>query len=91
MIYKSVVNMKDCDLVCFFLVTCMPTETNRLLSKQSQYTEAHIPPAQSENSSCEQMKSVEQLCRQVEELTVQNAELVLKVQVQFQTCHCLCY
>ncbi|KAB5559454.1 hypothetical protein PHYPO_G00029300 [Pangasianodon hypophthalmus] len=55
--------------------------TNRLLSKQSKCTEAEMPPAQTENSSWEQMNSVEQLCRQVEELTAQNAELVLKVQM----------
>lgn len=59
----------------------MPSGTNRLLSKQSLCTEVEMPPAQGENSSWEQVNSVEQLCRQVEELTVQNAELVLKVQV----------
>lgn len=62
----------------------MPTGTNRLLSKQSQCIDTEMPPAQAENSSWEQMNSVEQLCRQMEELTAQNAELVLKVQVQFQ-------
>ncbi|MCI4383786.1 hypothetical protein PGIGA_G00030750 [Pangasianodon gigas] len=55
--------------------------TNRLLSRQSKCPEAEMPPAQTENSSWEQMNSVEQLCRQVEELTAQNAELVLKVQM----------
>lgn len=66
-----------------FLFICMPTGANRLLSRQSQCTEAEMPPAQAENSSWEQINrsSVEQLCRQVEELTAQNAELVLKVQV----------
>ncbi|KAK3562084.1 hypothetical protein QTP86_027181 [Hemibagrus guttatus] len=54
---------------------------NRLLSKQSQYTEVEMPPAQPGNSAWEQINSVEQLCRQVEELTAQNAELVLKVQM----------
>ncbi|KAF4083520.1 hypothetical protein AMELA_G00142950 [Ameiurus melas] len=55
--------------------------TNRLLSRRSQCTDAELPPAQTENSSWEQMNSVEQLCRQVEELTAQNADLVLKVQM----------
>ncbi|XP_053539332.1 ankyrin repeat domain-containing protein 24 [Ictalurus punctatus] len=55
--------------------------TNRLLSRRSQCTDAELPPAQAEKSSWEQMNSVEQLCRQVEELTAQNAELVLKVQM----------
>ncbi|TSM20262.1 Ankyrin repeat domain-containing protein 24 [Bagarius yarrelli] len=54
--------------------------TNRLLSKQSQSTEGEMPPAQPENSSWG-TNNVEQLCRQVEELTAQNAELVLKVQM----------
>ncbi|GAA6110100.1 ankyrin repeat domain-containing protein 24 [Tachysurus ichikawai] len=54
---------------------------NRLLSKRSQCTEAEMPPDNPENSSWEQMNSVEQLCRQLEELTAQNAELVLKVQM----------
>lgn len=54
-----------------------------MLSRQSKCTDAEIPSAQAENSSWEQVNraSVEQLCRQVEELTAQNAELVLKVQV----------
>ncbi|KAI5620731.1 ankyrin repeat domain-containing protein 24 isoform X3 [Silurus asotus] len=55
--------------------------TNRLLSKQSQCTDVDAPPAQPESSAWEQVNSVEQLCRQVEELTAQNAELVLKVQM----------
>lgn len=59
----------------------MPAGANRLLSKQSQCTEVEMPAAQPEKSAWERMNSVEQLCRQVEELTAQNAELVLKVQV----------
>ncbi|KAM9461432.1 uncharacterized protein ankrd24 [Clarias gariepinus] len=55
--------------------------TNRLLSRRSRATDAEMSPVQAENSSWEQVNNVERLCRQVEELTAHNAELLLKVQM----------
>ncbi len=52
----------------------------KLLSKQSRGLDADSP---AEGTSQENPAMVEQLRRKVEELTSQNAELVLKVQVEF--------
>lgn len=52
----------------------------KLLSKQSRGLDADSP---AEGTSRENPAMVEQLRRKVEELTSQNADLVLKVQVEF--------
>lgn len=54
----------------------------KLLSKQSRGLDADSP---AEAASQENPVMVEQLRRKVEELTSQNADLVLKVQVEFLT------
>uniref|UniRef100_A0AAR2LKN4 Ankyrin repeat domain 24 n=1 Tax=Pygocentrus nattereri TaxID=42514 RepID=A0AAR2LKN4_PYGNA len=53
----------------------------RLLSKRSRCTEAEASSAQAEPGCPAPSDSLEQLCAQVEELTAQNADLLLKVQM----------
>ncbi|KAL7866673.1 hypothetical protein AOLI_G00144870 [Acnodon oligacanthus] len=53
----------------------------RLLSKRSRCTEAEASSAQAEPGCTAPSDSLEQLCAQVEELTAQNADLLLKVQM----------
>ncbi len=59
----------------------------KLLSKQSRGLDADSP---AEGTSQENPAMVEQLRRKVEELTSQNAELVLKVQVEFLSFEHIC-
>ncbi|XP_073793904.1 uncharacterized protein ankrd24 isoform X6 [Danio rerio] len=53
----------------------------KLLSRQSRGLDANLPAEQGEGISQENPAMVEQLRRKVEELTSQNADLVLKVQM----------
>ncbi|KAL6468736.1 hypothetical protein MHYP_G00222600 [Metynnis hypsauchen] len=53
----------------------------RLLSKRSRCTETEASSAQAEPGCPAPSDSLEQLCAQVEELTAQNADLLLKVQM----------
>lgn len=55
----------------------------KLLSRQSRGLDADSPAERGEGISQENPAMVEQLRRKVEELTSQNADLVLKVQVWF--------
>lgn len=69
-----------------FLLVFVTLGAERLLSRRSRGTDPEASSAQTELDSPAPSDSLEQLRSQVEELTAQNADLLLKVQVQSQTC-----